>query len=127
MSPFYELYDDNTGYTWAVDVDLGDWQRSAAVASRWPATTRSCFYAEQGKPVALRKENGRYVVIGLSKTTSSWQHIMYVCFEDDVAEVIGDEMKGYKVRALTYGEAWRTGAQHRLWVFPLWPHGKIRL
>jgi hypothetical protein len=103
VSPFYQLYDDANGYTWAVDVDLGDGSevlRGVAVASN----NRELFYADQGKPVALRKENNRYVVIGLSKTIKSYQHIMYVCFDDDIAQVVDDEMAGYKVRALTYGE-----------------------
>jgi hypothetical protein len=103
VSPFYELYDDSAGYTWAVDVDLGNGGevlRAVPVASN----NRELFYADQGKPVALRKENNRYVVIGLSKTVKGFEHIMYVCFQDDIAEVIDDEMVGYKVRALTYGE-----------------------
>ena len=103
VSPFYQLYDDSSGYTWAVDVDLGDGtevMRGVAVASN----NRELFYADQGKPVTLRRENNRWVVIGLSKTVKSYRHIMYVCFEDDLAEVIGDEMAGYTVRMLTYGE-----------------------
>jgi hypothetical protein len=103
VSPFYQLYDDSNGYTWAVDVDLGDGSevlRGVPVASN----NRDLFYADQGKPVALRKENNRWVVMGLSKTVKSYQHIIYVCFEDDVAQVVGDEMRGYSVRMLTYGE-----------------------
>jgi hypothetical protein len=103
VSPIYELYDDAAGYTWAVDIDLGDGSeilRSVPIATN----NREVFYADQGKPVALRKENNRWVVIGLAKTVKSFQHIMYVCFEDDVATVIDDEMRGYTARPLTYGE-----------------------
>jgi hypothetical protein len=103
VSPIYQFYADGEKYTWAVDVDLGDGSdplRCVPIATN----NKEVFYADQGKPVALRKENGHWVVIGLSKTVKSWQHYMYVCFEDDIAEVIDDEMKGYNTRLLTYGE-----------------------
>ncbi len=124
VSPFYQLYDDASGYTWAVDVDLGDGSevlRSVPVASN----NRELFYADQGKPVALRQENNRYVVVGLSKTAKSYQHIMYVCFEDDIAEVVGDEMAGYKVRALTYGELGELVANTGYGFFPYGVMGRF--
>lgn len=103
VSPFYQLYDDGTGYTWAADVDLGD---GSEVMTGVPVASnnKELIYAEQGKPVALRRENSRWVVIGLSKTAKDFQYITYVCFEDDIAEIVGTEVQGYKVRMLTYGE-----------------------
>lgn len=103
VSPIFQYFDDGGNYTFAVDVDLMD---GSEVLRNVPIATNNqdIYYADQGKPVALRKENGKWVVIGLSKTVKDYQHVMYVCFEDDVAEVISDEMQGYKTRGLTYGE-----------------------
>jgi hypothetical protein len=103
VSPFYQLYDDGSGWTWAVDVDLGDGSevlRGVPVASN----NRELFYAEQGKPVSLRKENNRWVVIGLAKTVKDLRHRMEVCFQDDIATVVSDVMEGYRTRLLSYGE-----------------------
>jgi hypothetical protein len=101
-SPFYQLYDDSSGWVWAVDVDIGQPEVLRAV----PVATnnRDLFYAEQGKAVALRREGGRWVVVGLSKTGIGTQHILYVCFTDDIPTIVDEETRGYIVRALTYGE-----------------------
>lgn len=101
-SPFYQLYDDAQGWVWAVDVDIGQQNvlRSVPIA----ANNREIFYAEQGKPVALRKEGSRWKVVGLAKTANSTQHILYVCFTDDIPSIVDEETVAYVVRALTYGE-----------------------
>jgi hypothetical protein len=103
VSPVYQYFDDANQYTWAVDIDLLD---GSEVLRCVPIATnnREIFYADQGKPVALRKENNKWVVIGLSKTVKDFEHRMHVCFEDDIAQVVSDEMVGYKARMLTYGE-----------------------
>jgi hypothetical protein len=102
VSPPYQLYDDSQGWVWAVDVDIGQPEvlRSVPIA----ANNRDLIYADQGKAVALRKENGRWVVVGLSKTSIGTQHILYVCFEDDIPTIVDEDTLGYTVRTLNYGE-----------------------
>jgi hypothetical protein len=106
-SPPYQVDDGQGGWTWAVDVDLGEEQNGETkVLTGVPIATnnRDVYYAEIGKPVALRKENTRWVVVGLSKTVKSASHLMYVCFEDDIATIVSDRMVGVTIRFLTYGE-----------------------
>jgi hypothetical protein len=106
-SPAYQIADGQGGWVWAVDVDLGEEQNGETkILTGVPIATnnRDVYYAEIGKPVALRKENTRWVVVGLSKTVKSASHILYVCFENDIASIVSDRMIGVSIRFLTLGE-----------------------
>lgn len=103
VSPFYQFYGDCSSWMWACDVDIGETEvlRNVPVASN----NREIIYAQQGKSVALKKmNNGRYCVVGLSKTCRGLGHVIYVQFDEDLARVIGEDWTGKITRPLTYGE-----------------------
>lgn len=101
-SSFYQYYDDSNNWVWACDVDIGEEEvlRNVPIASN----NREILYAEEGKSVALKKTNGKYVVAGLAKTSQGFGHVIYVTFADDVAVVVSEDWSGYSYRPLTYGE-----------------------
>lgn len=114
-SDFYEYYDPNGNYMWAVDVDIG--QQMASVDSYGNPTTTTVLthvpvasnnwqllYAQQGQAVSLQYQNGHWVVVGLSGTTQGLGHMIFVTFSDDVATVVNDTWLGLITRPLTYDE-----------------------
>jgi hypothetical protein len=102
-SEFYQLYDDAQNWTWACDVDIGEEEvlRNVPVATN----NREVIYAQEGMPVALKRiGKGRYAIVGLAKKIKSTTHIIYVQFEEGIGSIVGEELVGYMVRLLTYGE-----------------------
>ena len=102
-SPFYEYYDSAGHWVWACDVDIGEEevQRCVPVASN----NREIIYAEEGKSVTLsRLGSGKWVITGLAKTKPSTVHYLYLTFQDDIFQISRKELRGWCIRALTYGE-----------------------
>jgi len=107
-SSWYQQYDDQDNFVWACDVDIGeeDVLRGVPIA----VNNRDVLYADIGKPVALeRMPNGKFAIVGLAKSIQSTTHIIYVSFEESIGEVVGDELTGYTIRALTYEELYTYG------------------
>jgi hypothetical protein len=102
-SPFYQYFDTAGNWVWACDVDIGEKEvlRCVPVASN----NREIIYAEEGKSVTLtRLGQGKWVITGLAKTKPSTVHYIYVTFEEDLFRISRKELKGWYIRALTYGE-----------------------
>jgi hypothetical protein len=102
-SPFYQLYDTAGKWVWACDVDIGEDEvlRCVPVATN----NREIIYAEEGKSVTLsRLGSGKWVITGLAKTKPSTKHFIYVTFEEDIFRITREELRGWYIRALTYGE-----------------------
>lgn len=115
-SPFYQVYDPEGNWTWACDVDIGQDMPVVDATGRVVKTTvlqgvpvasnnREIIYAQEGKGVALaRSASGAWTITGLAKIRNSDRHYIYVSFTDDIVSIVRDEVKGLRVRRLTYGE-----------------------
>jgi hypothetical protein len=104
-SDFSQRSDQNSGdtWTWACDVKL---QGEDTVLKGVPIATnnRDVLYAEFGKAVELRQTNGKWSIVGLSKTVFGDTHISKYTFTEDVAVYISEDWSGHTTRKLTYGE-----------------------
>jgi hypothetical protein len=105
-SPFYQLFDDASGWVWAADVDISqNGQEQVLQGVPIASNNRDIIYAQEGKAVALQKMgNGKWAIAGLAKSSRGLGHIMYVTFQDDIAQIASEGWHGYVYRPLTYGE-----------------------
>lgn len=114
-SPFYEYYDASGNFMWACDVDIGESMtvvtetgltEQTTVLQNVPVASNNweLLYAQQGQAVSLNYDNGRWTIIGLSKTSRGLGHIILVTFAEDVAQVASDDWVGLITRPLTFGE-----------------------
>jgi hypothetical protein len=102
-SPFYELYVDSENWVWACDVDIG--QEEPLVGVAVSTNNREIIYAEIGKSVSLNKlSDGKYCISGLSKKCQGLGHVIYMTFEDDRADIVGEDWVGSVTRIFTLGE-----------------------
>jgi hypothetical protein len=102
-SPFYELFDTSSQWTYACDVDIGTEEvlRNVPIATN----NRDILYAQEGMPVALRKQGpNKFAIVGLSKKCIGNIHILYMDFTDDFGTIVNSENKGFIYRPLTYQE-----------------------
>jgi len=102
-SGFYRYYDDATGWTWAVDVDIGGGKTLKAVPVA--LNNRDIIYAQQGFPVVLSKVgNNRHAVSGISKVVVGTTTYLYVNLKESLGQIVRRETRGSYVRPVTYGE-----------------------
>jgi hypothetical protein len=102
-SPFYEMFDTSSQWTYACDVDIGTEEvlRNVPVANN----NRDIIYAQEGMPVALKKMgNNKYAIVGLSKKVIGDLHILYMEFTDDFGSIVNTVTIANVYRPLTYEE-----------------------
>jgi hypothetical protein len=124
-SPFYQMFDSVGNWVWACDVDIGAEEvlRGVPVASN----NRELIYAEQGRAVTLARMNhGKWVITGLAKVLKSTVHFIYLTFADDMAQIIGEALRGVYIRPLTYGELGTLVAPYGYGVLPYGVQGRFQ-
>lgn len=115
-SEFYEYYDAEGNYSWAVDVDIGQDmiatdedgnEITTTVLTAVPVATnnRDILYAQVGFPVYLTREGfSKWTVTGLAKSLYGETSIIYVNMTSDFGAVARRESVGYYYRLLRYDE-----------------------